>query len=116
MENQNEKLGQESVFPTEPKQEVIGNEFYTFTNEKGNTEIGYRNVFCEIAQDGMSKRFYAACTAMQGLLVNYKISIGIPNVNQNSMEDSLKREKQVIKDIITKSYELADELLKQENI
>ena len=115
MENQNEKLGQESAFPTEPKQEVIGNESYTFTNEKGNTEVGYQNIFDKIPQNGMSKRFYAACTAMQGLLVNYKISIGIPNVNQNSMEDSLKREKQVIKDIITKSYELADELLKQEN-
>ena len=70
----------------------------------------------DIYQSGMSKRFYAACAAMQGLLVNYKISIGIPNVNQNSMEDSLKREKQVIKDIITKSYELADELLKRENL
>lgn len=45
---------------------------------------------------GMSKRFYAACCAMQGLLAN-------PDVytNKNSV-------------IINSSFQLADELLKQE--
>ena len=44
--------------------------------------------------DGMSKRFYAACIAMQALLTNY------PNYPE----------------IIKESYDLADELLKQENL
>ena len=63
---------------------------------------------------GMSKRFYAACAAMQGLLVNYKISIGIPNEKKNKKKKKKKREKQEKKDIKTKSYEIADDLLKQE--
>ena len=47
---------------------------------------------------GMSKRFYAACAAMQGLLAN-------PDVRR---EVSMSL-------IILEAYELADELLKQEN-
>ena len=101
MENQNEKLGQEPAFPTEPKQEVIGNKSYTFTNEMGNTEIGYQNVFGKIVQDGMSKRFYASCAAMQGILAGIKTS-------KNIAPDA----ERIIKD----AYILADELLKQENI
>ena len=97
MEN-DKKLGQEPAFPEQ-----------TWEYDGQNNVLNSQN-------PGMSKRFYAANIAMQGLLSNYKISIGIPNVNQNSMEDSLKREKQIIKDIITKSYEFADELLKQENL
>ena len=101
MKNQNEKLGQESAFPTEPKQEVIGNESYTFTNEKGNTEIGYRNIFDKIPQNGMSKRFYAACAAMQGLCSN-------PHVIKCGELDLIP--------FIETAYKMADELLKQENI
>jgi len=49
---------------------------------------------------GMSKRFYAACAAMQGLTQRF---IGI----YSSDED--------IKGIVKQSYKLADELLRQEN-
>jgi len=50
---------------------------------------------------GMTKRFYAACAAMQGLCaVNDKGTFG-------SMEE-------VYEKLITHSYKLADELLKQE--
>ncbi len=47
---------------------------------------------------GMSKRFYAACCAMQGVL-------SLPGNTSTT----------TIKDIVRASYELADELLKQEN-
>jgi len=53
---------------------------------------------------GMSKRFYAACAAMQGLISNdsIKLSLGPDNPNDNSK-------------VISIAYLLADELLKQEN-
>ena len=47
-------------------------------------------------EHGMSKRFYAACAAMQGMLAN-----------SNVIYDWTS--------ICNMSYELADELLKQEN-
>lgn len=54
---------------------------------------------CEGYHVGMSKRFYAACMAMQGILANSHMSTGLSN------KDGL----------IRASYEIADELLKQEN-
>jgi hypothetical protein len=71
MENNN-KLGQTSAFPT------TDNPLWKGT--------------------GMNKRFYAACTAMQGLIINERFH------------------KSDLQDIITKSFILADELLKQENL
>lgn len=73
------KLGQEPVHPT----------------PHYNRESGHMDGF----SDGMSKRFYAACAAMQGLLAN-------PDVRR---ETSMSL-------IILESYQLADELLKQENL
>lgn len=69
----NEKLGQEPAFPCEhfPQDSTV---------------------------EGMSKRFYAACAAMNGLLSN----------------STSKRDH--IPSLIMVSYEYADELLKQENI
>ena len=49
-----------------------------------------------ILTDGMSKRFYAACAAMQGLLAN------------SSFDEN-------IDEIISLSFTCADELLKQES-
>lgn len=63
------KLGQEPAFPNTDSQ--------TFCN------------------DGMSKRFYAACAAMQGLISHYGVAF-----------EELH---------IQKAYYYADELLKQEN-
>lgn len=56
-------------------------------------------------QEGMSKRFYAACAAMQGIL-----SAVCPN---ESIVDFTDRKKEYI---VAASYRLADELLKQENL
>ncbi len=53
---------------------------------------------CESIELGMSKRFYAACAAMQGLLYLKH--------NENRI---------LINSIVSTSYEIADELLKQEN-
>lgn len=55
----------------------------------------------EESTDNMSKRFYAACTAMQGLLSFYDYEkYNMINHAQNIVENA---------------YKLADELLKQEN-
>ena len=69
-----EKLGQEPAFPL--KSEGIANR-----------------------QKGMSKKFYAACAAMQGLLANSELGWDRP----------------VEEHLVKQSYEYADELLKQEN-
>ena len=50
-----------------------------------------------IYQEGMSKRFYAACAAMQGLLNNSQ------NLEVQNTE------------VVNKAYAIADELLKREN-
>jgi len=70
-----EKLGQEPAFPVESK-------------EYGNVGIN---------EIGMSKRFYAACAAMQGLLANTNLTA------YNDPEW-----------IIKWAYSYADELLKRE--
>ena len=72
--NEKQKLGQESAFPTDVRDSGV----------LFNTE-----------DRGMSKRFYAACAAMQGFLSNPTI---IPS-------DKLAEY----------SFKYADELLKQEN-
>jgi hypothetical protein len=69
------KLGQEPAFPVDP----------------------HTLKFLLATETGISKRFYAACAAMQGLLRS-------PAVMRFTDEE-----------IITKAYSLADELLKQEN-
>jgi len=74
-----EKLGQEPAFPL--KSEGIANR-----------------------QKGMSKRFYAACAAMQGILSNEELRTKILSDQRNGH-----------KDLIGISYEYADELLKKEN-
>lgn len=70
------KLGQEPAFPTDPM----------------------NSAFPE--WNGMSKRFYAACAAMQGMLAN-------PAINASDHYNN--------ETIIGISYAIADELLKQEN-
>lgn len=76
-----EKLGQKPAFP-EP-----------FVNDP------HLSLSCD---KGMSKRFYAACAAMQGLLSNPEI-----NGNHNSVN---------IEWISRHAFMQADELLKQENL
>jgi len=58
---------------------------------------------------GMSKKFYAACAAMQGILSN---SIIIDKLGDDDSLNNNERYNIIIKD----SYRFADELLKQENI
>lgn len=58
---------------------------------------------------GMSKRFYAACAAMQGMLANMEF---LKANGQAALQNGLKPEEFFIKT----AYSLADELLKQENL
>lgn len=95
-----EKLGQEPAFPTKLNQ-VIGQTTYNFIDENGYEQIGHHNNYADIVYQGVSKRFYAACAAMQGILANTQFRsdcCGSPKV------------------IIEYSYELADELLRQEGL
>ena len=67
---------------------------------------GFENVCTE---PGMSKRFYAACMAMQGLLSN-------PNTAGQIIAVAGDAEAEVVNAIICRTaFKLADELLKQEN-
>lgn len=61
---------------------------------------------------GLTKREHFAVLAMQGMLANITQGYGKPNVNEASMEDSLKREEQFISDVAIKSVKYADALLK----
>ena len=56
---------------------------------------------------GISKRFYAACAAMQGILANTH------NYNVHIKTDE---QKVFVENLIKHSYQYADELLKKENL
>lgn len=74
---ENQKLGQEPAFPNE------------------NTEF-CQDPYCY----GMSKRFYAACAAMQGIMANSNSEM----INLDAIG------------VARIAFEYADELLKQENL
>lgn len=78
------KLGHDPAFPT-PDQ---------------NTALAMFNV--GINPDGMSKRFYAACMAMQGLLTNVNIV------------DSLTADRRIW--VVQRAFMVADEILEQEQL
>ena len=86
---ENQKLGQEPAF-------AMSNSNLNF-NQHG---------IVKDKSHGMSKRFYAACAAMQGILANQNGEYGvIGGTNQQYTER-----------LISQSYQFADELLKQENL
>jgi len=65
------------------------------------------------ATDGMTKRFYAACAAMQGILSNRELQIAIYRDahSKSSNPNGLSSDEY----IISHCYLFADELLKQES-
>ena len=88
---ENQKLGQEPAFPVP-------------TN--CNLKLDSNGNVVNSPEDGMSKRFYAACAAMQGILANQNGEYGvIGETNQQYTER-----------LISQSYQFADELLKQEKL
>ena len=90
---ENNKLGQEPAFGFGYEKE------HSYLNQPGK----YRTPEKEL---GMSKRFYAACAAMQALITNFPKERMINDGYIAFTEYS---------EIIKESYEFADELLKQEN-
>ena len=83
---ENQKLGQEPAFACTYEMNI-----------SGQNKLYYH--------DGMSKRFYAACAAMQGILANQNGEYSvIGETNQRYAEH-----------LISQSYQFADELLKQES-
>jgi hypothetical protein len=58
--------------------------------------------------DGMSKRFYAACAAMQGIVSNN-------NLFEDCMKDAKQMNRSTEREIAIFAYSLVDELLKREN-
>lgn len=87
MANNNEKLGQEPAFATSAM----------LSRDE------------DVYQSGMSKRFYAACAAMQGMLSNPNIADQLKSINKNI---STKESYAIV---VRSAYSIADELLKQEN-
>ena len=83
----NEKLGQEHAFPTD---RTDGRGMWS----KENT--------------GMSKRFYAATQILSSIVVNEKLRLNWKGVIQDDYKEFNKM-------LVSQSYELADELLRQEN-
>ena len=82
-----EKLGQEPAFGFGFKEEIP-----TPWSSLHSTQIVLKR------HEGMSKRFYAACAAMQGMLANQSVT---------HIPDEI---------VIKTAYKLADELLKQEQL
>jgi hypothetical protein len=80
-----EKLGQQSAFPMPAYSDPLAG-------------TGQNNTHCQTY--GISKRFYAACAAMQGILSSSLANPSQPVHFINIVEDA---------------YKFADELLKQEN-
>ena len=89
---ENEKLGQEAAFPDPAR----------CAEQSISNQSPWAN------PSGMSKRFYAACAAMQGILSNTDLMTKVHEVSNSKNEDP----KLVV---IRNAYEFADELLKQEN-
>lgn len=82
---ENKKLGQEPAFPSND-------------DKHGN---------CGIHEIGMSKRFYAACAAMQGLIANPNLAHQLQALGIKNFQDSNKA-------VAVSAFNIADELLKQE--
>ena len=100
MKTENQKLGQEPAFPAEMEYET------TFTGEFSNKEIP---TTAFKSMPGMSKRFYAACAAMQGMLANPETG---QQISSQFGKLTAERANRVL--CIT-AYAIADEILKQEN-
>lgn len=78
---ENQKLGQEPAFAM------------------SNSELNFNiQGVVKDESNGMSKRFYAACAAMQGMLANQSVT---------HIPDEI---------VIKTAYKIADELLKQEDL
>ena len=92
------KLGQEPAFLADTAKIVTGQTSYNYKDENGNSQIGHHNIFSEVVQNGISKRYFTACMAMQGLLSN-------PNILRGTTEDMSKL-----------AFKQADAMLKQENL
>lgn len=86
MEEQIKKLGEESIFPSSHES------FVGFGPDR-------RPITTLITNLGMSKRFYAACVAMQGLIAGCDVNAGGFDAEWTAKT----------------AFNMADKLLKQEN-
>lgn len=75
---------------------IIHSRLVEILNEKAGAKS-------DVNQDDMSKRFYAACMAMQGLLANGRYDQRYYEGDSTSL-------------ICKRAYSIADEMLSQENI
>ena len=100
-----EKLGQEPIVPTIYRK--IGENEYRVATHKDTLDS-----FATLTHtEGMSKRFYAACAAMQGILANRGAYY-----QANSRNDPSENLGGELPEYCAKiAFQFADELLKQEN-
>lgn len=96
------KRGQEPAFPVECSWDENG--------LKGKQTSNYSGF-----EMGMSKRFYAACKAMEGILSNPNLKHLRCDEYGDSTYPITLRYTFNKKKLINNSFEIADELLKQEN-
>jgi len=85
--NEKQKLGQEPAF---------GFSAYTDPKEGQGQNLTHSK------REGMSKRFYAACAAMQGILAGRSTHMSLSTIGESL--------------VIEYAYKFADELLRQENL
>lgn len=98
------KLGSEPAYPCKEEGIVIGRTSFIYQDDKGVTQSGENNTYGTIDHPGMSKRFYAACCAMQGIL----------SANPQCLYGNISMP--VPSEVAKLAYEYADELLSQENL
>lgn len=84
-----------------------------FPNDEQNINHNERGIINSF-HNGMSKRFYAACAAMQGILANRELQIAIYKDCKSTSQNP--KNLQVDEYLISHCYIFADELLKQENV
>lgn len=95
------KLGQEPAFPT------------IVSFENGKMQESYQVGNCEAHFNGVSKRFYAACAAMQGILAGDSNTLTC--TTKDDVLSAHKTYSYNYSKIAKNAFKLADELLKQES-
>ena len=86
-----EKLGNEPAFPNEKYSIKVPTGKFSYGEQEFKTEVVFHR--------GMSKRFFAACSAMNGIMASNECGIG-----------------HIPQQVAELAYSIADEMLREENV
>ena len=84
-------LGNEPAFPNEKYSIKVPTGKFSYGEQEFKTEVVFHR--------GMSKRFFAACCAMNGIMANNECGIG-----------------HIPQEVVKWAYSIADEMLREENV